>query len=342
MLLLFTDAVYSFLITRFARLCKLPVPCPFCSRLDHVLGNEEPCFYRELICKTHKSEISSLAFCRLHQKLAGAETMCDGCSSSSLGPKEKLDNNDNTLEPMSDVDVFNSTGGDAARMCSCCSRHFEQRNVSLFSRKSRELKPANSPKICADYSVSWQADESLETKDICHQGDHTSHERYSALQMTSDSEAEAPCADDDDTDSRPHGAYDIKKDLQEDAVVEIPVLPPPEVVKPSETNVQKEQKLTDSGDISLAYPFLDDNLGSLINGSQMEAKDVSSRQATAQHDPPIAIEELYLEDATVPHIPVASCQRTSGSSINPYTSQFTILEQHYAISGDKYIKGMIS
>ncbi|RLN22926.1 myosin-binding protein 1-like [Panicum miliaceum] len=73
MLLLFIDAVYSFLVTRFAQFCRLPAPCPFCSRLDHVLGNEKPCFYRELICKTHKSEISSLAFCHLHQKLAGAQ-----------------------------------------------------------------------------------------------------------------------------------------------------------------------------------------------------------------------------------------------------------------------------
>ncbi|CAM0883398.1 unnamed protein product [Alopecurus aequalis] len=355
MLLLFIDAVYSFLITRFARLCKLPVPCPFCSRLDHVLGNEEPCFYRELICKTHKSEISSLAFCSLHQKLAGAETMCDGCSSSSLAPKEKPNNNDDTVEPM--ADVLNSTQGDDAalhspltRICSCCSLHFEQQNISLLSQKSGGLKPANSPKICADYSVSWEVDESLETKDICHQGDHTSHEIYSALQMTSDSEAEVPCAD-DDRDSHPQGAYDIKKDLQQDAVVEMPVLPPPEVVEPSETDVQKEQKLTDSGDISSAYPVLDDHLGSLISVSPMEAKDVSSRQGTSQHDPPIAIKELLLEDADVAHIPVAStgelpkilgeaesCQRISASSINPYTSQFTILEQHYAVSGDKNIK----
>jgi hypothetical protein len=37
-----------------------------------------------------------------------------------------------------------------------------------------------------------------------------------------------------------------------------------------------------------------------------------------------------------------SCQRTSEGSISPYTSQFTILEQHYAVSGDKDIKGIIS
>ncbi|KAM0838201.1 hypothetical protein ACQ4PT_061132 [Festuca glaucescens] len=358
MLLLFIDAVYSFLITRFARLCKLPAPCPFCSRLDHVLGNEEPCFYRELICKTHKSEISSLAFCRLHQKLAGAETMCDVCSSSSLAPKEKPNNNDNKDEPMVDVDVFDGTRGDDAvshshltRICSCCAQHFKQRDVSLFYQESRELKPANSPKNCTAYSVPWQVDEPLETKDIYHQSDHITHERYSPLQMTSDSEAEVPCAD-DGRDSPPLGAFDMEKELQDDAVGEMPVLPPHEVVKPSEMNDENEQKVSVSGNVSSAYPVLDDrHPGSVISGSQREATDISSKGWATQRDPPIAIEELYLEDATVPQIPVVltgelpkvlgeteSQQMTSDSSINPYISQFTILEQHYAVSEDKNIK----
>ena len=101
MLLLFIDAVYSFLVTRFARLCRLPAPCPFCSRLDHVLGNEKPCFYRELICKTHKSEISSLAFCSLHQKLTGAQNMCEGCCG-------KVSDDDKTDETVMDANVLDS------------------------------------------------------------------------------------------------------------------------------------------------------------------------------------------------------------------------------------------
>nr|CDM84413.1 unnamed protein product [Triticum aestivum] len=358
MLLLFIDAVYSFHITRFARLCKLPVPCPFCSRLDHVLGNEEPCFYRELICKTHKSELSSLAFCRLHQKLVGAESMCDGCSSSSLAPKVTPNNNDNTGEPTVDVNVLNGTqGGDGVlhspltRICSCCAQHFEQRSVSLFSQKSGELQYAKSPKICTDYPVSWQLDESIETKDIYHQSDHTYHERYSALQMTSDSEVEVPCAD-DGRDSHPHEAYDMEnRDFQEDAVFEIPGVPSPAVAKPSEMNVQEEQKVTDSGDACSADHVRNYDPDSVISGSQMEAEDISSRRRASQHGPLIAIEELSLEDATVPQIPVASvdelpkiicetesCQRTNDSSIDPYTSQFTILEQHYAVAADKNIK----
>lgn len=306
MLLLFIDAVYSFLVTKFARLCKLPVPCPFCSRLDHVLGNEEPCFYRELICKTHKSEISSLAFCRLHQKLAGVESMCEGCSSSSLAADEKPNNNDNTDEPKDAGDAFDSNRGDndvihspLTRICSCCAERFEQRSISLFSRKIGELKPAepaNSPMICTDYSVSGRLDESLEAKDIYHQSDHTSHERYSGLQTTSDSKVEVPCAD-DGSHSHPHEAYDMETDLLVDSVVEKPVLPSPEVIKSSQGNVQKEDKVTYTGDISSAYPVLDDHdPDNVISASEMEAKHRSPERRASLHDPPIAIEELCLED----------------------------------------------
>ncbi|KQK10015.1 myosin-binding protein 1 isoform X2 [Brachypodium distachyon] len=361
MLLLFIDAVYSFLVTKFARLCKLPVPCPFCSRLDHVLGNEEPCFYRELICKTHKSEISSLAFCRLHQKLAGVESMCEGCSSSSLAADEKPNNDDNTDEPKDAGDAFDSNRGDndvihspLTRICSCCAERFEQRSISLFSRKIGELKPAepaNSPMICTDYSVSGRLDESLEAKDIYHQSDHTSHERYSGLQTTSDSKVEVPCAD-DGSHSHPHEAYDMETDLLVDSVVEKPVLPCPEVIKSSQGNVQKEDKVTYTGDISSAYPVLDDHdPDNVISASEMEAKHRSPERRASLHDPPIAIEELCLEDATIPQIPVVSigvlpkiigetetCVRKSERSVDPYISQLAIPEQHYAFSGDKNIK----
>jgi hypothetical protein len=174
--------------------------------------------------------------------------------------------------------------------------------------------------------------------------------------------------------------------LQEDAVGEMPVLPPHEVVKPSEMNDEKEQKVSVSGNVSSAYPVLDDmHPGSVISGSQSEATDISSRGWATERDPPIAIEELYLEgkiqlpnkdsshylhffsvdrsynsmnncaDATVPQIPVVSTaelpevlgetesrQMASDSSINPYISQFTILEQHYVVLEDKKIKGIIS
>ncbi|CAI8615582.1 unnamed protein product [Vicia faba] len=42
-LFLFTSAVFSYVITKFASYCKLKAPCLFCSRIDHVLGVCETC-----------------------------------------------------------------------------------------------------------------------------------------------------------------------------------------------------------------------------------------------------------------------------------------------------------
>ncbi|WOL08010.1 myosin-binding protein 1-like isoform X1 [Canna indica] len=77
MFLLFFDALFSYLVTKFSRLCKLQTPCMVCSRLDHIFGNERPGFYVDLICETHKAEISPLAFCSDHGELA--HTMCQEC-----------------------------------------------------------------------------------------------------------------------------------------------------------------------------------------------------------------------------------------------------------------------
>lgn len=82
--LLLIEAVYSFLLTKFAVYCKLQLPCILCSRLDHLLGNERPEFYRNLLCSNHKSEISSLICCCKHGKLANGCSMCDDCLLSFL------------------------------------------------------------------------------------------------------------------------------------------------------------------------------------------------------------------------------------------------------------------
>uniref|UniRef100_A0A0A9CXT6 GTD-binding domain-containing protein n=1 Tax=Arundo donax TaxID=35708 RepID=A0A0A9CXT6_ARUDO len=346
MLLLFIDAVYSFLVTRFARLCRLPAPCPFCSRLDHILGNEKPCFYRELICKTHKSEISSLAFCRLHQKLAVAQTMCEGCC-------EKANDDGKTDEPA--MDDYNQGINDGlnsprTRSCSCCGQHFKQRSVTLSSRKIAELEPTGvvgSPKICTDYSIADHVDESSEPKDIYHQSDDTFHERHSMPHMTSDTEGEFPCADDGKS-SPPREANAVEEDLHEDEAFELPDIPSRQVVKESERNVQKELIVTDFHDTSLACPVADDHPDRGIDGDQIEQKDSLPRKWVSQHDPALVKEYSSLKDADASQIPVASsgelpqvlgetepCRSTSESNIDPYTTQFTILEQHYAVSGER-------
>ncbi|KAL6006840.1 hypothetical protein ACLOJK_032336 [Asimina triloba] len=85
--LLFLEAFFSFLVTRFARFCELQTPCLLCSRLDHIFGIEKPGFYWDLICHEHKLEISSLVYCYTHGKLNDIRGMCKGCVSSFSAKK---------------------------------------------------------------------------------------------------------------------------------------------------------------------------------------------------------------------------------------------------------------
>uniref|UniRef100_A0A0E0JPE0 GTD-binding domain-containing protein n=1 Tax=Oryza punctata TaxID=4537 RepID=A0A0E0JPE0_ORYPU len=345
MLLLFIDAVYCFLVTKFARLCRLPAPCPFCSRLDHVLGNEKPYFYRELICKTHKSEISSLAFCHQHQKLAGAQSMCERCSDSLAE-----NNDDSTDEPtmattLPDADSNQGLHSHDTRICSCCAQHYTKQRPTMFTRMITELEPAEavcSPKIFTDYSILHQVGKSLD-KDICRQSDHSTHERYSVLQMTSGSEDEAPCTDDGKISH--HHKTNCMEDLHEDATAEKLAVSSTELVKPLEMNVPMEPDVDDSYDISSPYVLVDDHPDSIIGGGQMEAKDVSLEKQTCQHDPLAVKEGSDLTDVNVPQVPVAlsvespqnlgyteACHGVSESIIDPCSSQSTTLEQNIDVS----------
>lgn len=88
-LMLFIDATLSYLLTKFSHYCKLQPPCPLCSRLDHVLGNEEPQFYHNLVCGNHRLEISSLISCQIHDRLADFHRICEECLFSSTIKKSK-------------------------------------------------------------------------------------------------------------------------------------------------------------------------------------------------------------------------------------------------------------
>lgn len=79
MLLLFGHAAFSYVITRFARYCNLPLPCLLCSRLDNILGKQKVEYFQDLFCKNHKSEISSLVLCHAHCKLVDVHEMCETC-----------------------------------------------------------------------------------------------------------------------------------------------------------------------------------------------------------------------------------------------------------------------
>lgn len=78
-LLLLIGALLFYLATKFAEYFGLPPPCPWCSRIDHILGNGEPAFYTKFVCDLHVREISSLGYCHVHKKLSDIQGMCEDC-----------------------------------------------------------------------------------------------------------------------------------------------------------------------------------------------------------------------------------------------------------------------
>lgn len=79
MFMLLVYGLFGYVITKFARYCELQIPCLLCSRIDHILGSEKAGFYRDMICKDHKLELSSLVFCHFHEKLVDVRGMCESC-----------------------------------------------------------------------------------------------------------------------------------------------------------------------------------------------------------------------------------------------------------------------
>lgn len=245
MFLLFLHAFYSFLVTRFARLCRLQTPCLLCSRLDHVIGDEKPGFYRDLICDSHKSEISSLAYCHVHRKLANVNEMCEGCLVSFVTEKNS---NPETYRSLvgklaigfdeGDVSESNLNGEDVAEVpllkkdpitnhCSCCSMPIPKKSdvVKLFKDDpvvrvdsgDFDVSLSNSTArshLTRQDSLIKKMENSLGSPSTHHLGNHgfdrLTRVGYSEVKVTSDSESENPLSEDGDGNRL---AEDLKEDL---------------------------------------------------------------------------------------------------------------------------------
>ncbi|KAK5819563.1 hypothetical protein PVK06_024573 [Gossypium arboreum] len=89
--LLLLNSFFTYLITKFANYFGLKPPCPWCSRVDHVLepnNNNSSNSYRDLVCDKHGSEISKLSYCSSHGKLAETHLMCEECLASRPTPSD--------------------------------------------------------------------------------------------------------------------------------------------------------------------------------------------------------------------------------------------------------------
>ncbi|XWS47552.1 hypothetical protein CRYUN_Cryun14cG0162000 [Craigia yunnanensis] len=127
-ILLLLNSLFTYLITKFANYFGLKPPCPWCSRVDHVLepGNNSNS-YRDLVCDKHATEISKLSYCSSHGKLAESHLMCEECLASRPTPS------DNKSIGMTRRIAFISwvstdhkldNGGKILPCCSCCKGNF--------------------------------------------------------------------------------------------------------------------------------------------------------------------------------------------------------------------------
>lgn len=216
--LLFIDACFSYLVTKFASCCQLQIPCLLCSRLDHVLGKEKAGFYWDLICKKHKLQISSLVHCKLHENLVDVHGICENCLFSfATVNKSNAETYRLLVGKLGDVPLVgldddpliadNSLSALDGRKCSCCHQPWISRGqrCMLFRTGSYEATELDAPLLASNIH---DRDEREGMRDLSSQktlgswkakksGDPLPHIEYEKVKMTSDTESEASNFDDD-------------------------------------------------------------------------------------------------------------------------------------------------
>ncbi|XP_031270648.1 myosin-binding protein 1-like [Pistacia vera] len=233
---LFIDAIFSYLITRFACYCELQTPCLLCSRLDHVLGKKKLKCYWDLFCGSHKLEISSLGFCHVHNKLVDVHGMCENCLFSFATVNKSNTETYRLLvgklgedysfgfdeEPLPQGHHNNNQS--SVKHCSCCNEPWIPRG---YAQKLIQTKSIGSETSELDLPVSDAGEHSLhylkkrnEKRSIPIRATHVessgpdplSHVGYTELKITSDTESEV-LSDDDDADAVIHETSGPKDDL---------------------------------------------------------------------------------------------------------------------------------
>nr|XP_043637746.1 probable myosin-binding protein 5 [Erigeron canadensis] len=153
---LYLDGFLSFISQKYADIFELDPPCILCTRIDHALCGKNPnLYYNESICESHKKDISSLAYCRVHRKLSDIRYMCEACLLSYAIEKES--DNDIDGDTDDDKDEMNvrkpekktrygnrKNGVIDPNMCSCCGESLEPKEpCKEFSRSLSSLRSSS-------------------------------------------------------------------------------------------------------------------------------------------------------------------------------------------------------
>lgn len=221
--LLLINGSFSYLLTKFARYCNLQTPCALCSRIDHVISGEQQKigWYQNVLCSKHTSEISSLVFCHIHDKVSDGHKMCDDCL-MSIDPDDTTHSKTHRLlmgklgpargdhgphSSYTNKDMFRSSLG--LKPCSCCGKYWNsmqsssQRSFLLNSPRIPALKPGSHlqdvhrenrlKKISEKPSYLRRNSDSL-----------SNYAGYTEVKLASDSDSEVAHSDDDDMSGQNH------------------------------------------------------------------------------------------------------------------------------------------
>nr|XP_043619065.1 myosin-binding protein 1-like [Erigeron canadensis] len=206
MFLLFIDACFTYLIAKFASYCQLQGPCLLCSRYDHVLARDNKGIHRDSICNHHKSEISSVVLCHVHDRLVDPHGICENCLLSFAS--NKLD--DETLrllvrnmksDPLHKDSNRDSIG---SRICGCCNDQYLSKDYvkNLLSASTAHYDDSESLLMNGEHAKNEKnifVDESLESFKSSHIGENhiasSSEFKYQKVDVNSDNELEHPVSD---------------------------------------------------------------------------------------------------------------------------------------------------
>ncbi|XP_010528817.1 PREDICTED: myosin-binding protein 1-like [Tarenaya hassleriana] len=200
--MLFVNAIFSYLITKFADYSELQQPCLLCSRLDHILGKKRLKHHWDLICSKHKSEISSLVYCHAHDKLVDVHGMCETCLFSfATINKSNAETYRLLVGKLGENSCFglnnDSSHGSVSpitRPCTCCNQPWVPR---AYTQVAEPEVPIKIPSV--GYLRSEK--EAVQARDIRKKKvgfNHLPHVGYSELKIHSDTESEAVFSDDEE------------------------------------------------------------------------------------------------------------------------------------------------
>ncbi|MQL82517.1 hypothetical protein Taro_015003 [Colocasia esculenta] len=254
--LLLLNALFSYLISRFAAFFGLPPPCVFCSRVDHLIdgrgGGESSSISssdRGFICDAHAAEVSRLGYCSSHRRLAEAGGMCDGCSSSLPSPSGH-----GRLALLSVVEKE----GEVSR-CSCCRVELESTGFFspyLFFKPSWRgvLEYTQTEKSASEKSAETDSDEERNKDEIFREkAGFLEKAKVYPLVSADEDLLEEPAAEDggDDDDHVIEHAQIAQADGEDEVITAAPSqdLAPP--VRQSRDSCCKKEEVDESMEILL-------------------------------------------------------------------------------------------